>query len=256
MSIRKSGVTFDGAQVNYQQQQQAQQQKYFQEQQAAQQHMFEQQRQTQEKFYAEQKAQQQRSETERRAGDQRMAEQKRQQDAQIAQQRATDERRAQETKQSEDRAASEKRQKTQNTTPPPPPINNSGGGGGRMSPNDYLPGRLSSQFDYRSEGNPSYQKRPDDNLNLAWEAQIEVIPFNGGYIEVKSGYEGVTRSTFLQKNNGSFEKIDHTTGHTAGNYHIHPNEQDKSKSYFGNKPNRWYGKDGLLSQIVDKGPKK
>jgi hypothetical protein len=82
-----------------------------------------------------------------------------------------------------------------------------------------------------------------------------VIPFGGGYMTVSAGYDGFVIETYLKTNSGDYKPVSHTTGHVAGNHHVHPDNSDKSKSYFS-EPNKWYGKDGLLSQIIDKGPKR
>jgi len=129
-------------------------------------------------------------------------------------------------------------------------------GGGRMSPRDYLPGRLTSQFNYRAENNCSFYDRSGSDIYpfpfSGYYIGTETIHFNGGCIVIGYGTIGAMYTTYYYSNDGDTKRINHTTYHIAGNYHVHPDEKDKSKDYYVN-PKRWYGKDSLLGKVVDKG---
>lgn len=141
-----------------------------------------------------------------------------------------------------------------------PPYNHNGGngGGGRMSPNDNLPGRLSSQFDFRSEGNPSYRPIDDSRYSAhrtEYAMVTEQIYSNGTQVTVSLGTNGAVWEVHKERNNGKMERVSHTTLHKAGNVHFHPDENDKTKDYFGAKPKVWYEKNGMLAKVIDKGAK-
>jgi|GEM_PF-3757686 len=127
---------------------------------------------------------------------------------------------------------------------------NNNNGGGRMSPRDYLPGRLTSQFNYRAENNASFERTINNDYHIA----TEIAPFQWGHRAFSAGTQGAISATYYYKNNGKPKRINHTTYHIAGNYHVHPDKKGKSKDYYV-KPQRWYGKDGLIGKIVDKGDK-
>lgn len=221
MARNKAGVDFEGAQQIEQQQH-----RVLEEQQNAQRLMFEQLRQAQDRFYAEQHAEQERS-SRNNNGDGWG--------------------------------------------------NGSGGGGngggyngggnngnGRMSPNDYLPGRVSSQFDFKAK--PQHSYKPSEHHLATKEGvrqfnygmAVEEITSKDGQSKISIGYgpQGAVLVKSVQNGKGEFITVSHETSHIAGNHHIHPDESDKSKSYY-TKPvsNNWFGKDSIIGNVVDKGPK-
>lgn len=133
---------------------------------------------------------------------------------------------------------------------------NNGNMSGRMPPEEYLPGRLASQFDYRSDGNMTFKEASYTEGYQQSEYSIarEIIVFEGGYIEISAGTLGGLHETYYNRNGKKAKRVKHNTYHLAGNHHIHPNQKDKSKSYYS-RPQRWYGKNSLISKIIDKGPK-
>lgn len=240
MARNKAGVDFEGAQQIEQQQH-----RVWEEQQNAQRLMFEQQRQAQDRFYAEQHAEQERSSQQRMEQDR-------------AYQRRTD----------EERSRNNNGGGWGNGSGDGGNGGGSNGGGsngnGRMSPSDYLPGRVSSQFNFKAK--PQHSYKPSEhhletkegvrqfNYGMAVE---EITSKDGQFkISIGCGPQGAVFVKSAQNGKGEFITVSHETSHIAGNRHIHPDESDKSKSYY-TKPvsNNWFGKDSIIGNVVDKGPK-